>query len=241
LRPARAINVGVAGHTPKEELPISLARTPTKHVRNLSRYKKRSQKACLEREVHARLDRYQQLLLEATHRRGHTRHIIELPARVVKQYRDAIAECQLELSELSQDPDGVTVKQCVPVWFVGDLCSLRWPAPSSNDAAADTPVGAMVKEPTLTALQLSQLSPVSQAAEDTAVRSARVAYVGRLPRRLGGGVWVGVALEAAVEGGHDGKLKGVSRRCFECEIGHGIFCRPTDLATRDTLSSPVQM
>jgi hypothetical protein len=41
----RTIDLGVAGHTPKEERGVSLARTPTKRVRNMSRYRRRSARA----------------------------------------------------------------------------------------------------------------------------------------------------------------------------------------------------
>merc|ERR1712166_1441514 len=198
-----SVQVGVAGKTPKEERSISLARTPTKHVRNMSRYKRRSRRAQREKALHGKSKRCQVLLAAATYRRGHARHVVDLPAHIVKQYRDTITECQLELAELSgvgaTTASGGKAAAAVPVWFVGDRCTTK-------------------------------VLP-GEAGEAVSLRRGKVAYVGRLPRRLGGGVWIGVELEVQLPGiGHDGRLgspKG--KRLFECEMGHGHFFRPTDL------------
>merc|ERR1711865_406908 len=116
-----SVQVGVAGKTPKEERSISLARTPTKHVRNMSRYKRRSRRAQREKALHGKSKRCQGLLAAATYRRGHARHVVDLPAHVVKQYRDTITECQLELAELSGPATTASgnAAAAVPVWFVG--------------------------------------------------------------------------------------------------------------------------
>jgi hypothetical protein len=89
---------------------------------------------CSQREqvLQAKLQRTQQLLRDAKHRRGHARHVIDLPAHVVKQYRDTILECQRELASFCTS--AAHGSQAFTAWFVGDQCVVRGCASGDGDA-----------------------------------------------------------------------------------------------------------
>ena len=195
----KSINIGVEGATPKEVKDVSLARTPTKQVKNMGRYKRRASKAHAEAELHAKLQKYTNMLVAATHRRGHARHVIDLPAHVVAQYRSKIADCQQRLAEMQPGYDTEKGVRFRP-WFLGDVCLLKRGSLKGKTKAEQLPEGDVV---------------------------GRVEYVGTAPS-LGRGVWVGLVLENfGAPGEHDGTVGG--RQYFSCEAGRGLLVRPDAL------------
>ena len=211
----KSINIGVEGATPKEVKDVSLARTPTKQVRNMGRYRRRASKAQAEAELHATLQHYSGLLTAATHRRGHARHVIDLPAHVVAQYREKIAECQQRLVEMQPGyvKDGTSRGTRFRPWFIGDVCQL----------VRNTEVGQTTAEPLIAAAEQGAASSSQQPLSDNMFDVGRVAYVGTAPA-LGRGVWVGLILERSSAGEHDGTVAG--RQYFSCEAGQGVLVRP---------------
>ncbi len=219
----KSINIGVEGATPKEVKDVSLARTPTKQVRNMGRYRRRASKAQAEAELHAKLQHYSGMLTAATHRRGHARHVIDLPAHVVAQYREKIAECQQLLAEMQPgyDQNGGGGTRFRP-WFIGDVCQLvRDTVKSEGRQTAAIQSDAAGKEVPLV-FQRQQHQVGTDAPSDV-TELGRVEYVGTAPS-LGRGVWVGLVLERSGAGEHDGTVGG--RQYFSCEGGQGVLVRP---------------
>lgn len=207
----KSINIGVEGATPREVKDVSLARTPTKQVRNMGRYRRRASKAQAEAELHAKLQHYSGLLTAATHRRGHARHVIDLPAHVVAQYREKIAQCQQRLVEMQPGYEGTRFRP----WFIGDVCQLV-----RNTEEGQTPPA----EPLIAAAEQGAAPSSQQPLSDKHLfELGRVAYVGTAPA-LGRGVWVGLILERSSAGEHDGTVGG--RQYFSCEAGRGVLVRP---------------
>eukprot|EP01045_Picozoa_sp_COSAG04_P003495 COSAG04_NODE_143_length_23569_cov_6.195356_3_plen_682_part_00 len=206
----RSINTGVEGATPKEVKECSLVRTPTKQVKKMGRYKRRTARAQAETALNEKLQRYTAELAAATHRRGRSRHVIDLPAHVVAHIRGKIAECQQQLAEMQPDyNEGTRFRP----WFLGDRCRLvRSPRATAGAGAGEF-------------IDAAKFIKSEMAAAVAGAVSGRVEYVGPAPS-LGRGVWVGLVL-GENEGDHDGTVGG--RSYFSCEAGRGVLVRPKAL------------
>ena len=204
----RSINTGVEGATPKEVKECSLVRTPTKQVKKMGRYKRRTARAQAEAALNEKLQRYTAELAAATHRRGRSRHVIDLPAHVVAHIRGKISECQQQLAEMQPDyNEGTRFRP----WFLGDRCRLVRSPRAGAGAGEFIDAATFIKS--------------ERAAAVAGAVSGRVEYVGPAPS-LGRGVWVGLVL-GENEGHHDGTVGG--RSYFSCEAGRGVLVRPKAL------------